>query len=628
MHERANDRRGERGSAMVIAVLVIVILTLLGISYLLMAETENRIAENEKLSMQALYFGEAAARQVKRWFDRPPTAATAGENLINPTTAVMDRTLRQIDTDGEGPTTPVAANGSATYPYYKQTSNLIFEKPYRGTNEDTLLGTEAGPDIRIDDGVSAQKTFLDSLSADLLQNFPMTGAGVKARVSRIDIYEPPYLNIGGSWTRYGMGTVKVIARVYKVAGGTEQVLAERQIKAVLNETPYPSPFGPLHSCNLLQTQGDFTVHWGATTAVNTANLVNNHKKIAGSIPRDVPVSQRLDQLMYWNNDAMFAAYKAQVEAGLPIEDPWFRFLGGQTVNITSSCTGATTNQQCPFTWDGVSALGDHQQPYHNGGTDSDHSNVFQNMPIVTCPDFDYDTWKAIATSGGSDVHYYTWDNGSSFKENGLGTALTFDVLTDNQTGLFFFDTQDGNPPTDTNGDGEFDNLTPAIRLSGGTYGVRGFVYLNAVNFQSKGVTGRTATYTFPGEPFQDKNQNGVWDSGENWINLNYNGLSALSSTIQGSSTDSFGGSVQYNKIGPTVTDTAVLWGVLYNSGRFAPTGNAQYLGSVIARSGIGDTAGPAAGTPNLYWDPTLLDNWPPSTWDLPRVVITRWVTDV
>jgi hypothetical protein len=41
---------------MIIAVLVMVMLTLLGISFLLMAETENRIAENERLGLQALYF--------------------------------------------------------------------------------------------------------------------------------------------------------------------------------------------------------------------------------------------------------------------------------------------------------------------------------------------------------------------------------------------------------------------------------------------------------------------------------------------------------------------------------------------------------------------------------------------
>ena len=73
---------GERGSALVLAVLVMAILTLLGLSYLLMADTENKIAENERLSAQALYFAEGVTREVKRWFDRPPNSATGDANLV------------------------------------------------------------------------------------------------------------------------------------------------------------------------------------------------------------------------------------------------------------------------------------------------------------------------------------------------------------------------------------------------------------------------------------------------------------------------------------------------------------------------------------------------------------------
>ena len=51
-------RSSERGSALVISVLVMAIMTLLGISFLMMAETENQIAENEKLSAQAQIKGD------------------------------------------------------------------------------------------------------------------------------------------------------------------------------------------------------------------------------------------------------------------------------------------------------------------------------------------------------------------------------------------------------------------------------------------------------------------------------------------------------------------------------------------------------------------------------------------
>jgi Tfp pilus assembly protein PilX len=99
-------RAGERGSALVIALLVAVILMLLGIAFLLMGETENRIAQNEKRSAQAFYVAEAGARAVKRWFDRP------GTGLRFPAPGVVDRTHRKIldETDPEDPAKATAAD--------------------------------------------------------------------------------------------------------------------------------------------------------------------------------------------------------------------------------------------------------------------------------------------------------------------------------------------------------------------------------------------------------------------------------------------------------------------------------------------------------------------------------------
>src|SRR5262245_62343455 len=132
--ERSDKRSGERGSAMILAVLVMVMLTLLGISFLLMAATENRIAENERLGLQALYFGESGVRVVKRWFDYPASA----NNLINPPLNVIDRSLRWIDDDGDPATAPTTNDGVANGPLcrFKQEWDPdadglddVFEKP-------------------------------------------------------------------------------------------------------------------------------------------------------------------------------------------------------------------------------------------------------------------------------------------------------------------------------------------------------------------------------------------------------------------------------------------------------------------------------------------------------------------
>lgn len=623
----SKHREGERGAALIVTILVMVILTLLGISFLMLGETENQIAQNEIRSAQALYAGETGARMVKRFFDRP----FSNTNVRNPPLAAIDRTLRMLDEDGDPATAALLQNGGAR-PMYKQGVDLdangtddLFGKPYRGSLAHALLGTEDGPDMRIDEGTTAGANYLAAVSNDLFGAFPGGPGGVQARVTRIDIYSPPYVNVAGTWTRYGMATVKVIARVVQTIGGTEQVLSERMIKAVLNEMPYPGPFGPLHSCANLEFTGDLTVNWGAASAVGTADLTNNHDKIRASWPRELPPGERVDAL--WTAD--WANYMAAVD-GEVIEDPWFRFLSKDFIDPAdlAGAVDVLAQQPFPFTWTNPNPVGDGEWPSHdNNPDDGSHSNVFQNMPVVTCPSFEYDLWKTIATSGDNDVHYYVWDNGTSFKEDGIGAAQTFRAITDNEEGLFFFDTVDGVAPTDTDGDGEFDNLTPEIRITGGTWGSRGFLYLNATEFQTKGVTGRAATFNAPGEPWSDTDTDGVYDVGEPYINLNYSTLAALSDDFIIDTTDAYGGGVMRNDKGPDVAGTAALWGILFNNGRFSPTGNATYYGSVVAKSGVGDTA-PAAGTPQMYWDESIIKDWPPSTWELPRVMITRWETDL
>ncbi len=609
--EQPKGETVERGSALVISILVTAIMSLLGISYLLMADTENKIAENERLSGQCLYVGEGVVREVKRWFDRPPYLVNGTKNLVQPTTAIVDRTKRMIDTDGDGPTSAHQADGSATYPYYKvgvdsdgDGNDDIFDKPYRALKADMLLGTELnlstglGPDMLIDRTSSAARaTFLDSLTAKIAPNFP-TSNGTTVRIKRIEIYEPPYLTVSGVWTRYGMATVKVVVEIVK--GATPDVIASRVVKAVLNETPYPGPFGPLQSCDTLAWNGSFRVHWGPATARTTADPKAN--TLPTSIPRDVPTAEKLDLLHGTNplNDPVWTTLKASIEGGKSMDDPWWRLLS----NGANTLGGGSPQLNPP------------------SPTDPDHSNIFQNLgSVVGCPAFDYNTWKDIAKSGDSDTHYFTWSTGDTFVENGSGTATTFRTLTDNQNGLFFFDTQDQAEPNSA-------NLTPPISISGGTYGSEGFIYLNASDFEGHGMNGRSIDMVWPGEPWRDVNQDGLYDSTEGYINLNYSTISTTDPTVQatGSAGDSYGGAIMRNNYGPHITgQTAVMWGVLYLSGTFDCNGNAWYYGSVVTKGGMKDTM---TGTPDLWWDPRLTDNWPPPSWNLPRVIITRWETDL
>src|SRR5256712_13162170 len=85
---------GEQGSALIIATLVTVILALLGLSYLMMAQTESTIAENERNSATAMYVAEAGARLAVNWFNDPSSTG-----YLVPTSPQGDRTLRAFDHD-------------------------------------------------------------------------------------------------------------------------------------------------------------------------------------------------------------------------------------------------------------------------------------------------------------------------------------------------------------------------------------------------------------------------------------------------------------------------------------------------------------------------------------------------
>jgi len=613
--------KGERGSALVIAVLVMAVLTLLGMSYLLMADTENKIAENERLSAQALYFGEGVTREVKRWFDRPPYTARGDDNLVRPTTSIMDRTRRMIDDDGAGPAVPVAADGTAALPFYKQGSDDVFDKPYRPALGDMFVGTADGPDVLMDrtTGGSATVTFLDTLADKIMPGFPAGAAGILARITTIKIYGPPYLDAGGgNWVRYGVATVSTRVQILRNPGAVDElIMADRTVTAVLNETPFGGAFGPLHSCDELAWDNAFKVHWGPATAGTTGNLpVGPSNGMYRSIPRDLAPTPKLDTLhghLSPAGDTTWDALVLQLE-GKTLEDPWFRFFAGLDVQ----------------NW---SALGS-PQVHVPGVTGQDESNKFQNYPNVLCPEYDYETWKTIAKSGGSDVHYYEWDSGSKFRENGAGDPTEFEDLTNGKTGLFFFDTKDGLAPHDFNSSNVAANLTPEITIRDSGYGTRGFLYVNTSMWRVEGAAGKPATFTFPGEPFRDENEDGVRVPTEEWINLRYRAVTDIDSVLVVDSNDTYDTSIPppatpipvWNPVGPSVTHDAIVWGILYVAGQFDAGGTPYYNGSVITFAGT-ETGVKTPGTANLYWDPALKDNWPPPAWDLPRVIITGWQTD-
>jgi hypothetical protein len=491
------------------------------------------------------------------------------------------------------------------------------------------VGTESGPDLRIDASFSDDaEAFLDALSAKLLADYP--GSGLRARISRIDVYGPPTLEKAGAQVRYGVASARVTAGIYEVPpDAPERLLAERTVTLVFSEIPYghdTHDLAALHSCGDVQWPHEFSVHWGTAVIVGDADLSSDlQEDHIVSLPRADLLVEGADLLWGHDDDAAFAAYEAELAAGgMWIDDPWLRVLVGGSLDIAP--TGDP--QPWPFDWNEIDPLVDGQFPYQTSDDDGNHSNYFQGVSFVACPEFSYDKWKATAMRGGHNVHYFSW-NGSAFQEDGAGPALSFREATHGETGLFFFDTEDGLPPHDDDGDGEFDNLTPGIELNGGNWFVKGMVYLNAEYFRSDGAHGEPVPFEPPGEPFQDRDQDGQWDAGENWVNLAYPiDLVDANAQYVVDPFDPYGGTTLpvRNARGPAVMEHANVWGVLYTNGYFATTGIAAYYGSVIAYQGFKQVDS-CVRSPDIVWDQTLSENWPPGDWDMPRITISRWETD-
>ena len=672
---RKNMFADEAGSALLITLLVTVVVTLLGITFLFLADTEGQIAANERDRSQVLPIAEAGARLVKYWYDHPILGdITAPSHLFLDTHDVRKKQLwdvdqRLINDDGDPGTAPLAS-GDVGWVYYMQgrtapaspasdtdpdhSLNFI-QKPYRGNTTVTLLGTEAGPDlsIREDSANASVRNFLAAVNAALFGDTARLG-----RITAIEIYEPPYVQFGAAWERYGIGTVKVTAAKFRPApGGGERKIAERVVKMVLNEAPYPGPGGPLQSCAGLSTGGSFESHWGTITAMqDTAiNVASIDNKWDSAIPMVNPTTY-----------VDLSSYMADMGggAGTFIEDPWL-YLRGLGAITDAPNTDA-------LAWPTAYTPG--------GGYDEirDHSNLAQFDLTVGCPPMPYDLWKQAAMDGGGDTYYLVWDAGENFRRNGTGPSRPFLDWVHNEQGLFFFDTTDGRAPNGT-------NWTPAIAVNGNWY-TEGFIYLNALNFRTTGVTGVDIPIMAPGEPFQDTftggaaytnrynaepftdtNLNGVHDPGEpftdtippanggtdgvydaeEWVNLDYatvmggGGGPPENFVKQNPGTETRTVTANGITVSRTTTNarddsglpvvTAVnLYGVFYNSGHFSVQGNGFYFGSVIAGNGVGEDffGGPAAGNPNLYFDERLIKGeWPPPEIEIPLTLITVWKTD-
>ena len=554
----------DRGSALLVTLMVLVGLSLLGLGYVTISETEHAIAANERNYNQVLSVAEAGTSAVVEMFQSPSRMLDSGFLPNNLAAFKNDRWIKQ-----SGVLTNVGK--------YKATaSELLFDKPFSNT-AGRFFCSENYPDVLINRSTAQGIAYLDNLNSILVTD---TDGG---EISEIKVYAPPIvggtLNAKNCWddgTRYGLATIRITATRYTGNSKSDATtIAQRQVSTVISEWPFPGPQGPIQSNANISTGGNLGVHWGkmtsegdmefanpwqalpwfdatnrvhfehgfdssnpwvASTALAVGNVIHppttsiaatpslkqfSYKVTAagttgaavpawgtaiGSTFTDGTVSYVTQWATEYPNDtAKFASQYNWLYALIErsFVDPWMEARAkGDLTNVAGSVPHPY-KYDSPF--DDPTAVPN--VGYSSWFEDQDETLEPDKLEVVF-PTMDYDFWKEIATTGRQEdgVYYLRHVAGENYTD-GVTTknmAQWTNTVKGRPAGFYFFDTKNQLNPQ---GDSPAGILADAVAVNsaddGSTYQAQGFLYLNVVDFATSGINGPTGWQHVPGEPYRD-----------------------------------------------------------------------------------------------------------------------------
>jgi hypothetical protein len=394
----------------------------------------------------------------------------------------------------------------------------------------------------------------------------------------------------------------------------QQPDARAIVRMGLGEIPLTLPRGALESCGSITARGRMRVRWGKVIAVGDVELPDTMDQLDTLVSSAWPYASLSRRL----TGASLAGWIAAPDAS--IEDPWLKVVAG------GELIGWQHLPDQPFPYSATTPI------------DQDHSNLFQRVAGVACPAFDYLEWKRLVTqglAGDRRARYFAWDAATGlFREDGAGPARSVREWTDGASGIFFFDTRDGQPPGAA-------NLTPAVIIRGGAWSTAGMIFLNASSFEVDGARGAPRVVIPPAEPFDDADHDGRRAVAEPFVNLRYaetlHSGTALDDILKEAAASQrsrqvspdgesyeIATSSDRDARGIPVLEEINLFGVVYNSGDIMGEGDAAHYGSLVAGGHVVQRPG-AAATPVIYFDERLNEgSWPPPEIAMPRTWITWW----
>lgn len=549
--------RKDRGSALLVSLMVIVGLSLLGLGFVTISETERVIARNEQSALQTQAIAEAGAKTVVEWFQSPQWGETS---------AAMPKNDGAVNANIDKIKVTRVIPGTNSYTgKYKPDANLhLFDKPYRGTNSDRFFGDESTADVIIN-----SKTDITTLKAfnDILLG---TTTGAKAsildkaqgEVTEIRVYAPPIVggtlvtdnataemgnaagkNADGTsrrfWSggqRYGVATIKVTAQQFRDPNlpdatkyAATNVLTSHAVRLVVGEMPLPIPAGPIQGDANVSFGGAFKVHWGMETSTKTLDPSAKFTALPWANAYERPHFEHGYEpgtVQVWPTTA--AVYDSQdfyhELLGREFQDIWYgaRSCGD---NLTDGTTPQDVTPQC-YPYDYLSDEATNATP--SWAFQWQDVNSYPSKKKVTFPLVLYDYWKRIAFQGRGykGIYYFQFDKGAGagYKKSGTGTthdmAYWANITSEGANlggGLYFFDTRNGRNPQQLTGAARTAELAPSESWSGAndfgkSFLMEGFVYMNIEQFASTGAGSSEVIVdaNFPGEPYRDIGYP-IWD---------------------------------------------------------------------------------------------------------------------
>ena len=275
--------RTDRGSALLVSLMVMVGLSLLGLAFVAISETESTIAKNQSQALQTLTVAEAGAKMVVEWFQDPTWAIAHAGMPTNTACASFGSTpCSASGTPGTFMKT-VRIVGTYTGVYKPRATTMICDRPYRPGSDDRFYGNEQNADLILN-ATTVGQARMNTINNVLLG--PNADDKVAGEVTEIRIFAPPIVGgtlVNGFWEggqRYGVATISVTAQQFRDPVAKTGVIASHSVRMVVGELPLPIPAGPIQGNASVSFGGNFYVHWG----METSRLTLDPSRFLTSLP--------------------------------------------------------------------------------------------------------------------------------------------------------------------------------------------------------------------------------------------------------------------------------------------------------------------------------------------------------